>query len=85
MYQRRQLHVWVSEADYRHLRERAYITKESLSALVRQCIRHDRHRRSMHAAPSTSPAQALRSLGRGPAGHTSDQSVCGALLRTSQP
>jgi predicted CopG family antitoxin len=44
MYQHRQIHVWISESDYRLLREEATVTRESVSAMIRRLIKHERQR-----------------------------------------
>ncbi len=44
MYQHRQIHVWLSESDYRLLREQAEDGQESVSAIVRRLVKSERKR-----------------------------------------
>ncbi len=44
MYQHRQIHVWLSESDYRQLREQAEDGQESVSAIVRRLVKSERKR-----------------------------------------
>lgn len=44
VHQYRQVHIWITESDYRLLRERAGETRESISATVRRVLRNERTR-----------------------------------------
>lgn len=44
MRQHRQIHVWISESDYRLLREQSAEESQSVSAILRRLIRMERHR-----------------------------------------
>ena len=44
MHLHRQLHVWISESDYRLLRERSVEEQESVSAILRRLIKTERLR-----------------------------------------
>lgn len=45
MRQHRQIHVWITESDYRLLREQSVEEQESVSGILRRLIRTERHRR----------------------------------------
>lgn len=44
MDQHRQIHVWISESDYRLLREQVAVTRDSVSAQIRRMIKGERQR-----------------------------------------
>lgn len=44
MLQHRQIHVWITESDYRLLREEAYATRDSVSGVIRRLIKAERQR-----------------------------------------
>ncbi len=77
MFQHRQIHVWISESDYRLLREESTVTSESVSAMIRRLIKQERLR--LKGRPESAPQQMQ------PASYTSDQSECGRLFSTIQP
>lgn len=72
MYQHRQIHVWISESDYLLLREQADVMRDSVSAIIRRMIKHERQR-------------LRRSEQETLAAYTSDQSECGRLFSMIQP
>ncbi|MDA1307780.1 MAG: hypothetical protein O2917_11020 [Acidobacteria bacterium] len=77
MFQHRQIHVWISESDYRLLREESTVTSESVSAMIRRLIKQERLR--LKGRPESGPQQMQS------ASYTSDQSECGRLFSTIQP
>jgi hypothetical protein len=46
MYQHRQIHVWITESDYLMLREQSVEARESVSAILRRLLKHERQRMS---------------------------------------
>ncbi len=44
MFQHRQIHVWITESDYRLLREEAQVTRDSVSGVIRRLIKAERLR-----------------------------------------
>lgn len=46
MRQHRQIHVWITESDYRLLREQSVEERESVSGILRRLIRMERQRLS---------------------------------------
>jgi hypothetical protein len=63
MRQHRQIHVWITESDYRLLRELSAEERESVSAILRRLIKTERHRRREEPpSPSLEPGAHMGAL-----------------------
>ncbi|GMV23903.1 MAG: hypothetical protein AMXMBFR57_38520 [Acidimicrobiia bacterium] len=54
MYQHRQIHVWITETDYRLLRELADLSRDSVSSVIRRLIKNERVRLNPRSAATVS-------------------------------